>query len=360
MGLGLALSGVANAGHDVGGFAGPCPGPELLVRWVEAGIFLPRFSIHSWNDDGSVTEPWTHPGVTPLIAALIRLRARLAPYLYDLLWASHERFEPILRPTLAEFEDDPETAAPCDEAMLGPALLLAPVVEAAGGGVGAPQRAVYLPAGAAWYALGGAFDPAAEAAAGVAPGAPLPGGRRVTVPAPLGVPPLFGRAGSIVALDETDRSGRGGGRLPAQRAFWVFPALCAEEEGGGGGGPCTCARVEYESAEDDGESVPGHAAGAGVSRWHVLMACNGRAGVAVSVRRGDGCCSPAPATVSIITPPGFQRPVTVVAGGGAAAAAAGGGVGAIRLVSDSGLPGARQPAPYDRPARVLVLAMGRC
>ena len=34
MGLGLALSGISNTGHDIGGFSGPAPDPELLVRWV--------------------------------------------------------------------------------------------------------------------------------------------------------------------------------------------------------------------------------------------------------------------------------------------------------------------------------------
>jgi alpha-glucosidase (family GH31 glycosyl hydrolase) len=39
MGLGLALSGVSNFGHDIGGFAGPAPGPELFARSAAAGIF---------------------------------------------------------------------------------------------------------------------------------------------------------------------------------------------------------------------------------------------------------------------------------------------------------------------------------
>src|SRR6185312_9857384 len=41
MGLGLALSGVSNIGHDIGGFSGPQPDAELFVRWVEAGVFMP-------------------------------------------------------------------------------------------------------------------------------------------------------------------------------------------------------------------------------------------------------------------------------------------------------------------------------
>jgi alpha-glucosidase len=99
MGLGLALSGISNTGHDVGGFSGPAPDPELFVRWVQHGIFLPRFSIHSWNDDQTVNEPWMYPQVTPQIRRLIKLRSRLTPYLYHLLWRSHSRYEPIIRPT---------------------------------------------------------------------------------------------------------------------------------------------------------------------------------------------------------------------------------------------------------------------
>lgn len=59
MGLSAGLCSMpAGYGHDVGGFAGPKPDPEMFVRWVQQGVFWPRFSIHSWNTDGSITEPW--------------------------------------------------------------------------------------------------------------------------------------------------------------------------------------------------------------------------------------------------------------------------------------------------------------
>ena len=63
MAIGLSLSGVYNLGHDVGGFSGLAPDPELFVRWVQNGIFYPRFTIHSWNDDKTVNVPWMYPEV---------------------------------------------------------------------------------------------------------------------------------------------------------------------------------------------------------------------------------------------------------------------------------------------------------
>ncbi|KAJ3269624.1 hypothetical protein HK104_005091, partial [Borealophlyctis nickersoniae] len=53
MGLNAGLSLLpVGYGHDVGGFVGPRPSPELFVRWVQNGIFHPRFCIHSWKHEG--------------------------------------------------------------------------------------------------------------------------------------------------------------------------------------------------------------------------------------------------------------------------------------------------------------------
>jgi alpha-glucosidase len=218
MGLGLALSGVSNAGHDIGGFAGPAPDPELFLRWVEAGVFMPRFSIHSWNEDGSANEPWMHAAVTPIVRDLIRLRYRLIPYLYHLAWRHHRDFDPIARPTFAEFPDDPAAYEDCDELMLGPSLLVASVIEA-----GATTRRLRTPAGAGWIDFW--------------TGARLRAGQMVELPAPWGRPPLLAREGSAIALNIADQSFE---RRGDQRAFAVF----APQSGA----------FETTCHEDDGES----------------------------------------------------------------------------------------------------------
>ena len=76
MGLGLALSGVSSGGHDIGGFAGAQPDPELFVRWVEAGVFgAALLDPLVDTDDGSSNEPWMHEAVTTRrwCASLVRL-----------------------------------------------------------------------------------------------------------------------------------------------------------------------------------------------------------------------------------------------------------------------------------------------
>lgn len=61
-GIGAGLSLLPFYGHDVGGFYGPRPSPELFVRWTQNGIWHPRFTIHSWKEEG-ISEPWMYPEV---------------------------------------------------------------------------------------------------------------------------------------------------------------------------------------------------------------------------------------------------------------------------------------------------------
>ena len=186
MGLTMSLSGMFNTGHDVGGFNGPVPDPELLVRWVQNGVFSPRFIMNSWKSGGEVNTPWLHPEAMEPIRAAIRFRYRLMPYLYTLYRRAHERGEPILRPLCYEFEHDPRAYADCDDFMFGPQLLVANVVER-----GARERRVYLPTcDAGWYDF--------------YTGEHHAGGRDIVVPAPLDHIPLFARAGAIIPMTGRD------------------------------------------------------------------------------------------------------------------------------------------------------------
>jgi alpha-glucosidase len=219
MGLGLALSGVSNIGHDIGGFSGPAPEPELFIRWIQFGVWMPRFSIHSWNDDGTANEPWMYPTLTPQVSALLKLRYRLLPYLYQLLWESTMHYEPVLRPTFAEFPNDARCYAESDDMMVGAALLAAPVVEP-----GQTEREVWLPAGVRWtcYWSGEQFE----------------GGQYVTLPAQWDRPVMLVREGSVIALNVAEQQF---GRRDDHRAFIVTPFAGNE-------------RVFRRHVEDDGET----------------------------------------------------------------------------------------------------------
>lgn len=183
MGLGLALSGVSNTGHDIGGFAGPAPEPELLLRWVQAGVLMPRFSIHSWNTDRTVNEPWMYPEATPAIVGMMQLRQTLQPLLHDLLWRHHADYEPVTRPLWLDFPDDPRAWEDGDAYLLGLDLLVVPALDP-----GVATVRAYLPAGTTWR--------------DVRDDRVYVGGAEYDLAAPLsGLPPMLAREGSGLFVD---------------------------------------------------------------------------------------------------------------------------------------------------------------
>ncbi len=139
-GLQMSLSGLFNIGHDVGGFYGPVPEPELFLRWVQACALNPRMVMNSWKAGNVSNLPWMHPEVTQPVISAIRLRYRLMPYLWQCFVDASERHVPIIRPTFFNWPDDPQCLQDCDEFMLGEHLLVAPVVHE-----GERRRRLYLP-----------------------------------------------------------------------------------------------------------------------------------------------------------------------------------------------------------------------
>lgn len=177
--LGMSVSGVANQGCDIGGFYGPAPDADLFVRWVQNGIFQPRFSIHSTNSDNTVTEPWMYPEVTHHLRNAIKLRYQMIPYFYSLMAEANHTGAPIMRPMFYEFQNDERCYDEGVDFMLGESLLVANVVEK-----GATTRKVYLPEGSTFY------DYYTRER--------YTGGQEIEFPVDLSSIPMFVRSGAII------------------------------------------------------------------------------------------------------------------------------------------------------------------
>lgn len=228
-GLNMSLSGLFSIGHDVGGFHGPTPGPELFVRFNEFCSLWPRMVMNSWNDDGVVNLPWMYPEMVPQVREAISLRYRLMPYLYTQMWRASRDGTPAVRPLLYDFPQDARAVAVDDAFMLGPDVLVAPVLEE-----GARERSVYLP-----EHEGGWYD--------WHEGRHFPGGAVATVAAPLGRLPVFLRAGALIPLGDAAGIGE-------RREILV----CGLVEGATG-----------ELYEDDGQTSDWRGKGATVIRFRV-------------------------------------------------------------------------------------------
>ncbi len=158
--------------------------PELYVRWFEFGAFTPTMRTHGTRE---ANEVWSYgPQAEPILEKFLRLRYSMLPYLYSLGRLTHQTGAPIMRALWMDFPQDEHVLsgdAAVSEYIFGPALLVAPVLEQ-----GRTAREVYLPAGTDWYNYWTDEK--------------LPGGRTITVEAPIDQIPLFVRAGSILPIGE--------------------------------------------------------------------------------------------------------------------------------------------------------------
>lgn len=176
-GLSFSLSGVAFWSHDIGGFMGET-NPELYVRWAQWGLL----SSHSRAHGTANREPWSQgEQALTIFREFDELRYQLIPYLYSLAHEAHQTGLPLMRPMVLEFQDDPATHTIDSQYLLGPSLLVAPVLEQ-----GLTSRQTYLPRGT-WYNFW--TDTAYE------------GGRWLHLPTQaLEMMPLFVKAGTILPL----------------------------------------------------------------------------------------------------------------------------------------------------------------
>jgi alpha-D-xyloside xylohydrolase len=131
---------------DIGGYGDYVTPPttaELLVRWAQAAALSPFFRLHN-SANSETRQPWffDDPAVVRRYADAARLKLAAAPLLKRLWGAAVGTGVPPIRPLWLEFPDDAEAAKQDQQWMLGPDVLVAPVVEE-----GATSRDVYFPRG---------------------------------------------------------------------------------------------------------------------------------------------------------------------------------------------------------------------
>ena len=182
--INYSVAGMPFCACDIGGFMptkkAPPLTPELLTRWMEAGVFFPIMRTHSSNTVPPHF-PWLYgPDAQAAIIKAIDLRYRLIPYYYSLAYATHETGLPLMRPLAMDYPGDASVANLSDQWTMGPGLMVAPVVQQ-----GATTRTVYLPQDR-WYP----FET----------NTPQAGGQTITAEAGLDAIPIYVRAGTILPL----------------------------------------------------------------------------------------------------------------------------------------------------------------
>jgi alpha-glucosidase (family GH31 glycosyl hydrolase) len=192
IGLGLGIVGLPYYGSDIAGYAewasnnegvSPTGTPttkELFLRWTSLGAFSPVMRTHHGRNAAGNWDLQSDADSTQHFRRYAKLHTRLFPYFRALAETASATGAPLMRAVALEFPDDADAWTRTDQYLLGPSLLVAPVMAE-----GATSRSVYLPA-AQWLPFDG--------------GQPIAGPTTVTATAPATEIPVYARAGTVLAL----------------------------------------------------------------------------------------------------------------------------------------------------------------
>nr|WP_257216565.1 glycoside hydrolase family 31 protein [Allopusillimonas soli] len=180
--LSLGDSGVPVQTHALGSAAHPAGEmtPELYIRWLAMCVFSANFSFQSVP---ALLPSAFDEATQSLVHHWLQWRYRLVPYVLGIIEDAVRTGLPVQRSMALAFPSDHVAQAWDTQYMLGPALLVAPVLQPG------KQVKVYLPEGDAWWDLNTGWR--------------YEGGTTWTVEAGLDTLPLFGREGHMLCLGPT-------------------------------------------------------------------------------------------------------------------------------------------------------------
>jgi alpha-D-xyloside xylohydrolase len=145
-GLSLSLCGFGYWSHDIGGFEG-LPRASIYKRWIAFGLLSSHSRLHG---SSSYRVPWHYNcDAVDVLRHFTQLKCRLMPYLYAAAVEAHREGVPMMRAMVLEFPDDPASDTLERQYLLGPSLLVAPVMTENG------EVDFYLPAGRWTHFLSG-------------------------------------------------------------------------------------------------------------------------------------------------------------------------------------------------------------
>ncbi len=176
-------------GHDLGGhlLAPNDPNdPELLIRWMQFGVFTPIFRTHASNQGNIERRIWKYAEM-PIMRDIVKLRYRLLPYIYAAARNSYETGVGICRPMYYAYPEADEAYTNPGQYFFGDDIIVAPVTKAAEGKT--VSKDVWLPEGT-WYCpyLGRSFE----------------GGRHISADFSLTQIPWFVRQGAVIPCNADD------------------------------------------------------------------------------------------------------------------------------------------------------------
>lgn len=207
--LSFSLFGIPMFGVDTCGFNGNSD-EELCNRWMQLSAFFTFYRNHNELSANS-QEPYVWSSVIEATKIAAGIRYSVLPYIYTLFWRAHTQGTVVMRAMSWEFPNDPSLAAVDTQFLLGPSLMIVPVLTQ-----GATNVTGYFPGLAmgseVWYdwynqtgmvsssSSGNSSSGDSSSSSSSSNATTSGAASQITLDAPLGHIPLFVRGGSVLPM----------------------------------------------------------------------------------------------------------------------------------------------------------------
>lgn len=193
--------------HDIGGHMFGYKDEELMIRWIQFGVFSPIMRLHSTNCPFNSKEPWRFGRETErIMTKFLQLRHSMLPYLYTMNHRSYEEDIPLILPLYYEYPEEEQAYTHGNEYYFGNELLILPMTSKCVPGIHMAKENLWLPEGI-WYDI---FTNRV-----------YKGGRSITVYRDKETLPVFAKVGTILPM--TDQMGNGSENNPGQLHIYIYP-----------------------------------------------------------------------------------------------------------------------------------------
>ncbi len=170
--------------HDIGGHTGGYHNNELQTRWVQLGVFSPIMRLHSTCNVFNAKEPWKYGECEGVISEFLRLRHRLVPYIYTMMYRTSKDGIPMVRPMYHVYPHIQNAYSVKNQYFFGD-LIVAPITTPKDFESGLAKVNVWLPSGKYIDFFSGRV---------------YTGDRKLDIYRDINTMPVFAKAGTILPL----------------------------------------------------------------------------------------------------------------------------------------------------------------
>lgn len=134
--------------HDIGGHMRGYRDDEMMVRWLQYGVFSPINRLHSTKDDFWKKEPWEYGAEKrKIMDDFLRLRHQMLPYLYTMNYRAYAENKPLIWPMYYSHPEEELAYSVPNQYWFGTSLLVAPITSKNIDRINQGKVEVWLPEG---------------------------------------------------------------------------------------------------------------------------------------------------------------------------------------------------------------------